>query len=173
MHHNLMKNAIVGVVVGVLLLTLFVFAVRPNRSLSSSDYEVKYYNMSLKELYNQQGIGTATLKYEQVPQDCVVIYDPEVKDIDSCKFSILQVPGMTNARLAVDLNYLYTEPEICIITYSSNYYISEYDETVVTRDGKNYLSVKTVKTPLFGSKKSDGKVSVTTVQFCHIDGIDG
>ena len=177
MHHNLWTNAIIGIVAGALLLTLLIFAIRPNRTLSSSDYSVSYYNMSLKDIYYnmQNGGGTEvkTVTYDLVPQDCVFLYDDTSKKLEEGNFVIMKVPGYTNARLAVDVPYLFSDPEISLITYTSDYYISEYDETVIERDGKNYLSVKKVKTPVFGSKSTSGKVTVSTVQFCHIDGIDG
>ena len=172
MHHNLWTNAIIGIVAGALLLTLAFFAFKPSKSLSSSDYQVNYQNLDLYTLYKEQEV-VGTVKYDQVPQNCVFLYDDTAKRLEEGNFVLLSIPGYTNASLAVDLPYLHSHPEVSLITYTSDYFISEYDETVIERNGKNYLSVKTVKTPIFGSKSNNGKVTVSTVQFCHIDGIDG
>jgi len=172
MHHNLWTNAIIGIVAGALLLTLAFFIFKPSKSLSSSDYQVSYQNLDLYALYEEQAV-VETVKYDQVPQNSIFLYDDSAKRLDEGKFVLLSIPGYTNAILAVDLPYLQSHPEVSLITYTSDYYISEYDETVIERDGKNYLSVKKVKTPVFGSKSTSGKVTVSTVQFCHIDGIDG
>lgn len=166
MRHSLLGNTILGIVVGAVVLTLALFLLKPGKKISPNDYQVKIENMNLQELAAKS--STMYFDFHNIPQNSIMVFE-EGKSVDDCLFTLITIPGYSDAQLAVDKAYMVKYPEICLVTIYSQYSISSYDNEVKQESGKNVLYVDNVKTPIFGGAKSSDWGSVTTVEMCHID----
>ena len=169
MHQRMLTNAIIGIVVGAIILTLAIIFFKPGRTLASADYLVTYENMDLSELAEHS--FQTYFDYHRIPQNSILVFE-DGKSLDDCLFILVSVPGYSNAKVAVDKEYLSKNPQICLVTIYSHYAISEYRDEVKEEDGKNILYVDHVKTPIFGSGQSSDWISVTTIEMCHIDDVN-
>ena len=165
-----LRNVVIGVVVGAILLTALLFVFPPKRSLSANEYRVTYMNLDMHELIGSGIDKTFTFDEASANEKSVMIYDNRKTAVD-CSFVELNISGY-DATIYVDKEYLEENPEICVISIVSTYYIASYDEDVVTKDGMNKLRIKSVKTPLFGGRSDEnGYYRVIAVEFTNVDGI--
>jgi len=169
MHQKILTNAIIGIVVGGLILTLLLFAFKPGKKLKSSDYLVTYSNMDLQELIDNS--SRTYFDFHKIPENSVLVFE-EGKSLDDCEFMVVTIPGYLDVKLAVDKDYVCEGQEICVVTLFSDYAITGFDNSVETKDGQNVLVLKDVKTPLFGEKTQGGMNSVSTIELCHIDDVE-
>ncbi|MBR3057626.1 MAG: zf-HC2 domain-containing protein [Clostridiales bacterium] len=169
MHKNMLTNAILGIVVGALILTLAFFAIKPNKTIKSSDYIVSYQNMDLQELINNS--SRTYFDFHLIPENSVLVFE-EGKSLDDCEFIVVTIPGYLDAKLAVDKDYVCEGQEICVVTISSDYAITSFDDSVKANDGGNVLVLSNVKTPIFGEKTQGGTNRVSMIELCHIDEVE-
>ena len=155
-------NIVAFAVAGVLLIALALMFVRPTKAIPKGSYEVKFTNGNLNDyILNPY----ETYSDEQVPNNAVMVYETG-KRLDECTFLTVLLGRM---YFAVDMEYLEKYPDVCLIEYTSDYPIVEYNEEVKEKDGKNLLYVKSLRTPVFGGGLRQGSQMVYSVQFCHVD----
>lgn len=155
-------NIVAFAVAGVLLIALALMFIRPTKAIPKGSYEVKYTNYDLHDfILDPDYIYQDT----SVPDKAVMVYETG-KKLDDCNFVTVLLGRMC---FAVDLDYMEKYPDVCLIEYTSDYPIVEYNEVVKEKDGKNLLYVKSLRTPIFGGGLRQGSQTVFAVEFCHVD----
>ncbi|MBP5491343.1 MAG: zf-HC2 domain-containing protein [Clostridiales bacterium] len=167
MHKVSWVNTIAGVVAGVVLLALLILIIRPTKTLAPKDYTVTGIGYDLRELRNPDDVG---IKFGEAGENVVYIYD-ENKKIDECRFVSVEIPGYYAAEIFVDTDYIEQYPFVTVVTLTSDHSISSFSHEVDNSSGQNILRVTKVKTPMFPGN-NDSTTSVSTLEFCKIDGVE-
>ena len=172
-HRTRVVNIVAIAVAGVLLIALALMIVRPTKKLSKSDYRVTYTNYKLTDMVPEDYADYLGFTFDELAgrQNLVYVYE-DGKDIDDCVFLLVEPLDVTGGPIAVDKDYIAKYPDVCVIEFTSDFPMVEYNEEVVEKDGKNLLRVKSVKTPIFGGGIQKGTYRAVTLEFCEIDGVE-